>query len=943
MKRIPMLPKCRLFALAAALTGFAGTAAAEELVPLNEFETETDFMNNFSFATGFPGLSVAHNDADDGGIGRGGFVEIPPEVGETTNIVYDTDNSAGTQTFGDVTIAVDHQATHSVGFIVRGHANRNDSIRTLVTNGNRFRVWYGAPVNEHDSGELVYDETDAALRNDWSHLRLSVRNVGSQVELVFRGYDSQTRFDETTLVAEHTYTFSEENSAPYLADGEIGFRMIGVGTRIDNFAVYDYGTAPETLPYPELVNLNPRNGALYHRFEDGFGFDAISTAAIDEGDVSVVLNGSDISGELDISGDPNHRSIHYSGLEDETDYEAELEVAAGDYVTTRVIEFRTEVPPEPIPLIDMVEFDEETDLTETFVVEDGSMSYNPDWDRGIGRGGFAQNSGNTNFIYDTDGEVGTQAFQDFTVTFDHRGSRSLGFIVRANRETDESIRVMLTDRARMRVWTASGIDSGGNAGDLQFDETEPSGIPVDEWCHMRLDVRNVGTEIEVTLSAHASQNDMAAPDFRMSYTIASGPSSNFLDAGEVGARLIHGVNDVDNFGIYEYGRAPVWRPQPSITVTSPDIDAPVAEGETLEFEVTGPIGTPQSGIQLFRDGQNVTGGLTIEGDENRWFVSYTGIEPGNNIDIVVTNDEATTTAFFTVLGTPVLRGPFSIYNSRGFEGDTYYPLGDLQEFEDRIAGWQPHSSDPSEIVEVEEPYNKVLRRHQMGGTQRDWLYFPPISRGILIVEMDVRVSTAADRTLDLALAPSVGSGTQYSFIGWGTVADQFTFYDGSNWIPLFEPGDEWHHYRLVNYLSGPYSNTFDLFVDGELIGEKLPFRRTFDPETNSIETVRFNAASGPEGEYADIDNLRVLGQRFYGPDQLPLTVIRQLTSLPGAFSVAFDTYLGYEYEVEYTDSLESGEWTVLTSVSGDGGVMEVNDPDPQSDRRFYRVRTVGTN
>ncbi len=936
-----MTSKCRLVAAIIALSGFAATALGNELVPVNEFATESDFTNNFTLTTGFPGLSVVHTDEDDGGIGRGGFVEIPPEIGETTNFVYDTDGSAGTQTFGDVTIAVDHQATHSVGFIVRGHTNRNDSIRTLLTNRNRFRVWHGAQVAEHDSGELVYDETDTALRNDWSHLRLSVRNVGDQVEIVFRGYDSQTRFDESTLVAEHTYTFSEEDSSPYLDDGEIGFRMIGVGTRIDNFAVYEYGTAPESLPYPELTNLLPQPNAQFHRADDGFNFDAVSTDAIDEADVSVVLNGTDISGDLEISGDPEHRRVHYSGLEPDTDYTAEIEVTAAGATTTRTVEFRSETPPDPQPLIDVVEFEDESDLMDNFAVADGTMSFNEEWDRGIGRGGFAQNSGNTNFIYDTDGEAGTQTFQDFSITFDHRGSRSLGFIVRANRETDESIRVMLTDRSRMRVWTASGIEAGGDSGDLQFDESAPSGIAFDEWCHMRLDVRNVGNEIEVTLSAFASQNYLAAPNFQMSYTISSGASSGFLEAGEVGARLIHGTNDVDNFGIYEYGTAPVWRAYPAIAITSPDIDEPVSEGATLEFEVTGPVGTPESGIQLLRDGQDVSAGMTIEGDENHWFVSYQGIDPGNNIVIEAANEEATTTGFFTVQGTPVLRGPFTIYDSRGFDSDTYYPLGDLQEFEDRIAGWQPHSSDPSEIVEVEAPYNKVLRRHQMGGTQRDWLYFPGRSTGIIVVEMDVRVSTTAERTVDLTLAPDVGSGTQYSFVGWGTVADHFTYYDGDNWIGLFEPGEEWHHYRMVNYLSGHYSNTFDLFVDGELLAEKLPFRRTFDPDTGSISALRVNAASGPDGEYVDIDNVRLLGQRFYGPDNLPLTVIRELTSSADGFSVAFDTHLGYDYQVEYTDTLEAADWQILTTVSGDGSVMEVDDSDADSDRRFYRVRTIG--
>src|SRR5690606_21566865 len=151
-----------------------------------------------------------------------------------------------TQTFGDATITIDNYGGSSIGFIVRGNVSRSDSIRVLLTSRARVRVWTGAnPSEAGTGGTMVYDATGPVAGPRWNHLRLSVRNGGdggNQIEMLFQIYHSQGRFDATTLVAEHTVLLSVDDSAPYLAAGEIGFNMFGVGNRIDNFAVYEHGT-----------------------------------------------------------------------------------------------------------------------------------------------------------------------------------------------------------------------------------------------------------------------------------------------------------------------------------------------------------------------------------------------------------------------------------------------------------------------------------------------------------------------------------------------------------------------------------------------------------------------------------------------------------------------------------------------------------------------------
>jgi hypothetical protein len=58
----------------------------------------------------------------------------------------------------------------------------------------------------------------------------------------------------------------------------------------------------------------------------------------------------------------------------------------------------------------------------------------------------------------------------------------------------------------------------------------------------------------------------------------------------------------------------------------------------------------------------------------------------------------------------------------------------------------------------------------------------------------------------------------------------------------------------------------------------------------------------------------------------------------GAFSFDFASQNGCTYIVEYRSLVDSGSWTTLTTVSGDGSVKHVVDSNPTVDPRFYRVR-----
>ncbi|MBK1881407.1 S8 family serine peptidase [Luteolibacter pohnpeiensis] len=58
------------------------------------------------------------------------------------------------------------------------------------------------------------------------------------------------------------------------------------------------------------------------------------------------------------------------------------------------------------------------------------------------------------------------------------------------------------------------------------------------------------------------------------------------------------------------------------------------------------------------------------------------------------------------------------------------------------------------------------------------------------------------------------------------------------------------------------------------------------------------------------------------------------------FTMTFNTEVGYTYEVEWSETLETGSWQTLGDpITGTGSAVQVSDPDDMADvpKRFYRV------
>lgn len=95
---------------------------------------------------------------------------------------------------------------------------------------------------------------------------------------------------------------------------------------IDFFA---YTLGVKKPGYPEIVNLQPAQGTSFYDATQGLSFEALAggTATIPVENIQLVLNGQDVSQDLDISGTEQQRTVSYDQLQPGTLYRAEIRVS----------------------------------------------------------------------------------------------------------------------------------------------------------------------------------------------------------------------------------------------------------------------------------------------------------------------------------------------------------------------------------------------------------------------------------------------------------------------------------------------------------------------------------------------------------------------------------------------------------------------------------------
>jgi hypothetical protein len=294
-------------------------------------------------------------------------------------------------------------------------------------------------------------------------------------------------------------------------------------------------------------------------------------------------------------------------------------------------------------------------------------------------------------------------------------------------------------------------------------------------------------------------------------------------------------------------------PPPAIYDINPANYAIHAAANGVQFQVQSHEALNAGSISLLLNESDVTAQLVISGEATNRSVSFSGLVADQEYTMVITatnsgGASSVVQTFYTATGT------FTLYDSQGFSDDELYPFGPLQAVTHDRATWAPNADEPAEIVDAGAPQGKALERLNTGIARADFLNFPPVSSGTILIEFDAWVSTTLGRTIDVALQPLIGANTMASFLSWGGVTEKLAYFDNVNWLPLADLETGWHHCKIINYLSGPAAGHYDVLINDTPVGLRIPWRNA--PAGSAFGRFRYRSENvGPVLEYGRIDNL----------------------------------------------------------------------------------------
>lgn len=681
---------------------------------------------------------------------------------------------------------------------------------------------------------------------------------------------------------------------------------------------------------PVFENVTPGDFAI-HPAGEGIEFNIVALSPVPMGNIGMTLNGSNVTSQLNITGAETNWAVSYGDLVADAEYVMVLSATNAEGFETLTRTFYTATAPftlydsegftsdvlYPVGLLQPVTHGRAT--WEPHAVEPSVINNDPTDGKVLDR---------ENWVADRSDTLHLPAISSGTVVFE--------FDARVSNPSTRTFDVSLMPMTGGEMSSFIGW-----------------GVISDKVCYYDGAAWQPLADLDAAWHSYKIIHYLSGPAAGYYDVLMDGspiaerlPWANAIATGTVFSRFrLHSHTDG---AVFEYGRLddlvitaapedPNAFPPPAIVNFSPVEYTIIRPEEGLQFEVTSALPITASDITVLLNGTDVSDEVTVTGDANQLTVAYDGLVAGRQtVEITAVNGAGpvnVTQHFYATVD------PLTIFDADGFNSETVYPLGFLQAIEHDGSIWAPAVS-PSEIVDVGGAQGKVLRRMQMGTDQVDYLNFPPVASGILTIEVDARASVINARTMDFCLMQITG-GNMASFLGWGTVLDNFAYYNVNSaaWIPMTQPGTDWHRYTTINYLSGPHARTFDLKVDGVLVGEKLPFRHATPAEGAPLARIRVGAIRGTvPGEYGEIDNLVLTVHPLPLADADPVAILNPAHS-GTVFSFAFVSQTDISHVVEYTDMIGSNNWTTLETIPGDGTQKNVIHTNPPPGALYYRVRS----
>jgi hypothetical protein len=655
-------------------------------------------------------------------------------------------------------------------------------------------------------------------------------------------------------------------------------------------------------PVPPMIsNLFPLN-MIFVPPTNGIHFNVSSPSGftINNGSIHLIVNGVDVSGSLTISGSSSNKNVTYSGLQSNLTYTASI-TATDTFNLTAAANTYFETTWVGTPRVIYLWEAEDWDFTNGMSID------NPD---------ICNAPGDPNCYF---GKVGTQTVDELSF-LDNGAHLYRADDLMCTGASGDYTRPNLAAAGRLDYCINPFVGSPGGASEwINYTRTNwPTGT---FWIIGRL-----ATALSGSVSLSVVNPDTSTTQLG-TFTINNGPgwttyqnvflrdtNGNIVNVtlgGKATLQVTSGGNLLPTF----FALVAATPDQPIISNLYPTGTRPFEYTNALSFAVSSTGATlPTTGIKLTLDGVDVSAGLVITGPVSARNVVYPSLMPNamHTAIITVTNS----------LGHGILvSNRFDTFNETNysFEAEDFdYGGGQY------IANWVPDA-----YADYNGPFPAVTNI-DFQHTSLDGEVFSYRTGGI----------------------PQDGlNGDDYLrsvFVDNGAIDYVLVFFAGGDWANYtrnYPTGNYYAYMRTSG--SGPFTMYLDQVVSGAGTTSQTT-RRLGTWSAVGLNYTTFNWVPLTDAglvapvlvKLNGVSTLRITTAGDCNPNFVMFVptsgITVSATRSAGTIAISFPTQAGANYRVFYRTSLSSGNWVLLATVIGNGGVQQVTD-STAGGTRYYEV------
>lgn len=708
--------------------------------------------------------------------------------------------------------------------------------------------------------------------------------------------------------------------------------------------MYMFVTANTNLPV--IANVYP-DGQFLFEATNKLAFTASSSATtIATSNITVSLNGVDVSSNLVFTGGPSTWQVSYTGLQVNQTYATIIHVTDNNGRTaTATLTMDTW---NPVFQVEAEDFDFDPAQSP---ISNGTGKRYIDSAVPTGPHVLAANS--------YEGQVGVSIIDEAGPNTANALTSQPGWSLTNYRTNDYTATTIVTDAARSQFNAANALDY--NIGFLgpnfwqEYTRTWPTGT-YNLYARMAsgANIGNIHSSWQKIVAGWGTTNQVARAVGTFTLPTSGGYSSylysplldrfgNYAQLSLSGTNTFRAVDLIDpgSFGmnINFYMLTAPRTDLPRVDSVYPDGSVLMQATNTLSFVASSPTyGLNTSNIVVTLNGNNVSSGLVFSGSSTSWNVSYPGLQLNTNYTAVISITDSNAQNHTTTVNFDTFSSSYYTWEAEDFDFDpASSPVSNgsgLRYIDNPVPTSAPAT-------------NSYFGQTGNSGIDESTIFFNVLGTYLYrnlsdFVSTEVTSDTPRQKYQDAQVAQLNPSINDYDVNRWTNSA-------WINYTRTFPAGN----YRLYGRLSAG-NGAFNLTCSQVTSGFG-----TSSQTTTQLGNFKGTGASFATWQYVPLINtntglpvtlslggvetLQMTGDYnenanfFMLVPLLPNSVALSVSVSGSSVQLTFPTQSGYTYAVQYKTNLTDVNWTQLgSSVSGDGSTQLVPDT-LGAGNRFYRL------